>query len=42
MSEKTVVILSMQAMQTLNINPSNFKRDRVSYIDMVIFKCKAL
>ena len=32
----------MQAMQTLNINPSNFERDLVSYIDMVIFKCKAL
>ena len=39
---KTVVILSMQAMQTLIINPRNFERDRVSYIDMMIFKCKAL
>ena len=32
----------MQVMQTLSINPRNFERDRVSYIDMVIFKCKAL
>ena len=32
----------MQAIQTLNINPRNFERDRFSYIDMVISKCKAL
>ena len=36
------MILSMQAMQTPNINPRKFKRDQVSHIDMVIFKCKAL
>ena len=36
------MILSMQAVQTLKINPRNFEHDRVSFIDMVIFKCKAL
>ena len=36
------MILSMQAMQTLNTDPRHFERDQVSYIDMVIFKCKAL
>ena len=29
-------------MQTLDINPRNFERDQVPYIDMVIFKCTAL
>ena len=28
--------------KTLNINSRNFERDRVSYIDMVIFCCEVL
>ena len=37
-----LVILSLNVMQTLNINSRNFERDRVSYIDMVIFCCEVL
>ena len=37
-----LVILSLNVMQTLNINSRNFDRNRVSYIDMVIFCCEGL
>ena len=37
-----LVILSLNVMQTLNINFINFERDQVSYIDMVIFCCVVL
>ena len=40
--ETIIAILSIQAIQTLNNNPRNFERDGVSYIDMVISKCKEL
>ena len=36
------VILSLNVMQPLNINSRNIERDRVSYIDMVIFCCEVL
>ena len=37
-----LVILSLNVMQTLNINSRNFERDWVSYIDMGIFCCEVL
>ena len=36
------MILSLNVMQTLNINPRKFEHERVSYIDMVIFCCEVL
>ena len=34
--------IKFNVMRTLNINSRNFERDRVSYIDMVIFCCEVL
>ena len=31
--------IKVNVMQTLNINSRTFERDRVAYIDMVIFCC---